>query len=143
MTLHDILRNKGSDVYSISPGATLRDVVRLLMVHNCGSLVVISPEHPRRIAGIITERDILRICSTGEALEAVTVERAMTAEVLTGHLDDSVAGTMGTMTENRIRHLPLVEDGLLIGMISIGDVVKAEYHELTAENHHLKNYIQS
>jgi len=67
----------------------------------------------------------------------------MTAEVLTGHLDDSVAGTMGTMTENRIRHLPLVEDGLLIGMISIGDVVKAEYHELTAENHHLKNYIQS
>jgi CBS domain-containing protein len=65
----------------------------------------------------------------------------MTTQVITGRADDSVADTMGLMTDNRIRHLPLVENNELIGLISIGDVVKAQHNHLTAENHYLKNYI--
>ncbi len=142
MILQDILRVKGTDVYSIVPDASLADVVRLLVAHNCGSLVVASSEDSTRIVGIITERDILRVCASDQPLAETTVASVMTENVITGSLDDSVSDIMGTMTDHRIRHLPVIQDDRLVGIISIGDVVKAKHDHVTAENHHLKNYIQ-
>ncbi|MFV2069349.1 MAG: CBS domain-containing protein [Pirellulales bacterium] len=143
MTLHDVLQTKGWEVFTTSPDTKLSEVVRLLVAHNCGSLVVLEDEDPQRMVGIVTERDILRACAASRPLDETPVEQVMTREVLTGHVDKSLAETMGLMTERRIRHLPLVEGKRLIGIISIGDVVKAQHDRLTAENHHLKNYIQS
>lgn len=142
MILQDILRVKGTDVYSISPDASLADVVQLLVAHNCGSLVVTASEDSTKIAGIITERDILRACASGKPLSETTVRSVMTENVITGSLDDPVSDIMGTMTDHRIRHLPVIQDGRLVGIISIGDVVKAQHDHVTAENHYLKNYIQ-
>jgi len=144
MTLDDILRSKGTDVYKTTPGTTLHEVVDQLVARNCGSLVVCDPDQPSRMIGIITERDILRACRAGrKPLDRVTTQDAMTTEVVTAALDDSVEKIMGMMTEKRIRHMPVVDNaGQLAGMISIGDVVKAQHDLLTIENHYLKNYIQ-
>ena len=143
MTLHDILQTKGSEVFTTSPDTMLSEVVQLLVAHNCGSLIVLEDDDPQRMVGIVTERDILRACAVRRPLNETPVEKGMTREVLTGHVDKPLAETMGLMTDRRIRHLPLVEGQRLIGIISIGDVVKAQHDRLTAENHHLKNYIQS
>ena len=144
MTLQDILRTKGSLVQSIGPQATLQEVVQRLVQHNIGSLVVCEGddcEH-RELRGIITERDILRACAKhGNDWHRVAVSSVMTTNVLVGRPDDSVEETMGTMTDNRVRHLPVVIERRLVGIISIGDVVKAQHDELTMENHYLKNYI--
>lgn len=143
MTLHDVLRNKGSEVFTTAPDTKLSEVVRLLVAHNCGSLVVLEEDDPQRMVGIVTERDILRACADGRPLEETPVSEVMTREVITGHVEKPLSDTMGLMTECRIRHLPLVDGDRLIGLISIGDVVKAQHDRLTAENHYLKNYIQS
>ena len=142
MSLRDILRVKGVDVFWTLPSAPLNEMVRVLVEHNCGSLVVLADAESRQLIGIITERDILRITAEGKPLNQTLVEEAMTCEVITGHVDDSVDQTMDLMTERRIRHLPLMEQERLAGIISIGDVVKAHRDQLTAENHHLKSYIQ-
>ncbi len=144
MKLKDILQGKGSDVYSISPDATIADVVQELVENNCGSLVVRATDGKRAMVGIITERDILRVTAAKTApLEDIKVRDVMTTDVITGSPGDSVASVMGLLTRNRIRHLPIVEDNELKGMISIGDVVKAQFDELAMENHYLKEYIQS
>jgi CBS domain-containing protein len=141
MTLQDILRVKGSAVHSISPEATLDDVVQTLVARNCGSLVVCDEG---MLAGIITERDILKACAAhpGE-FKQLRVRDVMTVDPVTATPQDSVEDTMGLMTNRRIRHLPIIEDGRLAGMISIGDVVKAQHDSLSLENHYLKTYIHS
>jgi len=140
MKLRDILREKGTEVYTIGPDATLADVVRELVSHNCGSLVVCNEGE---VAGIITERDILRACADGLPLGDKKVVDVMTTRVFTGKSGDSVEDTMGLLTRHRIRHLPILDDGQLAGLISIGDVVKAEHEHLAVENEYLKSYIQS
>lgn len=139
MTIRDILRNKGSQVLSIHPDATLADVVQKLVQNNCGSLVVCDGD---RMAGIITERDILRAVADGTPLSQVRVHQRMTTEVVTGTSDDSVESIMGAMTEHRIRHMPILDNQRLVGLISIGDVVKAQHDQLSVENHYLLSYIQ-
>jgi len=143
MMLREILRVKGSDVFWTLPSAKISELVRLLIEHNCGSLVVLADGDRRRMVGIVTERDVLRVCAEGKPLDQTRVEMVMTSPVVTGHVDDSIAQTMGVMTDKRIRHLPLVEKNELVGIVSIGDVVKAHRDQLTAENLHLKTYIQS
>jgi len=141
MKLRDILRVKGSDVFSTSPTTKLPAVIDKLVQCNCGSLVV---KEDDRTIGIITERDILRACSERHnSLAEVQVREYMSAELLTGKPDDAVENVMGVMTKNRVRHMPVMEQGKLIGIISIGDVVKAQHDLLSVENHYLKNYIQS
>src|SRR5690606_37217927 len=104
----------------------------------------VSDQQIPRPIGIITERDILRACAEQRApLTSLLVRDYMSAELVTGGSADSVRDTMGQMTDHRIRHLPIVDDGRLVGLISIGDVVKAHYHETQVENHLLKSYIQS
>ncbi|MGD9724081.1 MAG: CBS domain-containing protein [Pirellulales bacterium] len=150
MTLRDILHSKGAVVHTIGPDATLENVVLTLVKHNCGSLVVCAGEvvdrcggPAERMVGIITERDILRACAARRgSLAEMTVAEVMTRDVATGSPDDSVADTMGLMTQRRIRHLPVLEGGQLVGLISIGDVVKSQHDQLSLENHYLKSYIQ-
>jgi CBS domain-containing protein len=147
MTLQEILRSKGSDVHTIRPEATLAEVVELLVRFNVGSLVVCqhAEECARgRLLGIITERDILRACAAGHRpLAEQCVMDAMSRRLITGNPQDTVEQAMGLMTENRIRHLPIVTEDELLGIISIGDVVKAQHDDLSLENHYLKSYLQS
>lgn len=138
MVIRDILQTKGDTVYRIEPQASLRQAAQEMMDHGCGSLVVCSGDG---VVGIITERDLLRACAAGDSLDDVAVEQRMTRDVVAGSPDDDVQGVMGVLTNRRIRHLPIVRDGKLAGMISIGDVVKAQYSELAFENHVLKSYI--
>jgi CBS domain-containing protein len=141
MKLQEILRNKGTEVYTIWPTATLQDVVDLLVEHNCGSLLVLDKG---RLRGIITERDILRAAARikGPLCDHL-VRDHMTEDLLVAQPDDKIPEVMGWMTEHRVRHLPVVQDEQLMGVVSIGDIVKAQHHQLSMENHYLKNYIQS
>lgn len=145
MNLQHILREKGGTVHSIEPQATLDDVVQALIRHNCGSLLICErgPDGPR-VAGIISERDILRACAARKTpLDQVRVSEVMTRDVITGSPGDLVEEAMGQMTMHRIRHLPILDDGRLVGIISIGDLVKAQHQQFAIENHYLKTYIQS
>lgn len=143
MKLHDILSEKGTHVHTIAPTATLDDVVQKLVEYNCGSLLVCehSAEGGQHILGIITERDILRACAARMRLTEVSVSSVMTRNLVTGHPDDSVEAVMGLLTEKRIRHLPVLDQGRLAGLISIGDVVKAQHRQTLVENHYLKTYL--
>jgi CBS domain-containing protein len=147
MTLREILNVKGSEVYTLDESATLDDVVQKLVKCNCGSLVIMgqAPEGGRgRMVGIVTERDILRACAARRGpLERTPVAEAMTHDVITAAPSDSIEQTMQLMTERRLRHLPVVEQGELVGLISIGDLVKAHHEQCVLENHYLKTYIQS
>ncbi len=141
MQLREILKTKGSHVLTIEPTASLADVVEKLVENRCGSLVVTEGQ---TMVGIISERDILiAVSEVSEPLNAIMVRDRMTTDVVTGVPENTVSGIMGLMSEKRIRHLPILEDGKLAGLISIGDIVKAQHHQLTVENHYLKNYIQS
>jgi CBS domain-containing protein len=140
MLLRDVIR-KGKQVQTCTPQETLQQVVEKLVHHNIGSLVVLEGQ---KMAGIITERDILKCAAAhgaqyGEGL----VRDCMTRNPKTVTDDIDLTEVMGIMTEHRIRHLPILTNGELSGMISIGDVVKAQHDELSQENHYLKSYIQS
>lgn len=141
MQLREILKTKGNKILTIEPTASLADVVEKLVENRCGSLVVCEGES---MVGIISERDILiAVAEVDEPLETITVQRRMTTDVVTGSPDDTINNIMGLMSGKRIRHLPILEEKKLTGVISIGDIVKAQYNQLTVENHYLKNYIQS
>ena len=141
MKVSDILQAKGDNVHHIAPAATLADVVDSLVSLNCGSLLV---RDQGQVVGIITERDILRSCAVEEKpLDKILVREKMSSDLVIGNSDDTVSDVMGLLTKHRIRHLPIIDDAELVGIISIGDVVKAQHDELATENHFLKNYIQS
>ncbi|HYW81461.1 MAG TPA: CBS domain-containing protein [Thermoguttaceae bacterium] len=146
MFLKDILKTKGDTVYTITPEETVEDAVRKLVEHNIGSLLVCPKEDGSKgqLAGIITERDILHACASGKcAMGNMKVAEAMTAKLITGSPDDIVENVMGLMTAKRIRHLPVLLKDKLVGMVSIGDVVKAQHDRLAMENQFMKDYIQS
>jgi len=146
MLLKDILKAKGDTVYTITPEETVEQAVRKLVEHNIGSLLVCPKEDGGKgpLAGIITERDILHACASGKcAMGKMTVAEAMTAKLITASPEDVVEKMMGLMTAKRIRHLPVLLKGELVGMVSIGDVVKAQHDRLAMENQFMKDYIQS
>lgn len=138
MLIRDILRTKGDQVYAIQPPASLREAARKMMEHRCGSLVVCEANE---LVGIITERDLLRACAAGDPLDETSVDSRMTRDVVSGNPDAEVQHIMSVLTNRRIRHLPIVEDGKLMGLISIGDLVKAQTSALAFENQVLKAYI--
>ncbi len=108
----------------------------------CAGSQTLASRDASGLLGIITERDIVRACARhGGKIDQVRVAEAMSSHVVTGHPADSVEDTMGLMTERRMRHLPIVLDGQLVGIVSIGDVVKAQHAQLATEVHFLRNYI--
>jgi CBS domain-containing protein len=146
MTLSDILKAKGSTVYTISAQASLQEATQALVRHNVGALVVCDRdlEAGERLLGIITERDITRVCAADRGpLSAILVGEVMTTRLLTGSPQDSVEDTMGLMTSHRIRHIPVLAEGRMVGIVSIGDVVKSQHDRLAMENQFMKNYITS
>lgn len=151
MRIRDILQDKGTSVVTIDAGQTIHDAIGKLNKHNIGALIV--TREGGKITGIITERDILRICGDrcvslndpperGKTACPSLVQDAMTKDLIIGVLDDAPNYLMGIMTKNRIRHLPILDDGNLAGIISIGDLVNAHLEEKVFENRTLKNYIQ-
>lgn len=142
MNVGTILGHKagGADVITIESDRTLEDAIARLVEHNIGSLVVMEGE---KLAGILTERDILRVSAGGgDKLATTRVVDAMTKELIVGETSDAVDYVMGIMTKNRIRHLPIVENDQVCGMISIGDVVKVQLQQTEYENRHLREYIE-
>jgi CBS domain-containing protein len=140
MKVTDILHDKGNDVQTIHPDATIQQVMEALLEHRIGSLVVSTDAG--EIVGIITERDVLRECAQrSEQVRNIRVRDVMTTRLIVGTPDDDLGYVMGIMTHNRIRHLPIITAQRLVGLISIGDVVKAQLEETVFENHYLREYI--
>jgi CBS domain-containing protein len=142
MNVKAILAAKGGDVICIEPTATLAAAAKLLSAHRIGAVVIRGTAG--RLAGILSERDIMRAISEhgAEAL-ALPVGQVMTREVVTAGEDESVAGIMERMTSGKFRHLPVVSGGKLIGLVSIGDVVKQRVEEIERETEALRDYIRT
>jgi CBS domain-containing protein len=140
MRIHELLRTKGFHVITVRPSATVHEVVGLLKDYNLGA-VVVSPDG-REVAGIVTERDIVRRLVEGTDFLDGPVSAIMTSEVQTCTAQDSVRSLMTIMTEQRIRHLPVVDDrGRMIGIVSIGDAVKSHITEIEFERDQLEGYV--
>ena len=127
MNIAHILARKSLSVVTIRAQASIRQALGVLAQHNIGALVVI--EEGERPIGILSERDIVRAAARDEKVFARLVEDLMTRDVIVGVPEDDLKAVGHTMTERRIRHLPVVEHGKLIGIVSIGDVVKAQRDE--------------
>jgi CBS domain-containing protein len=142
MRIQDVLRAKPSHaVVTISPDATVRELVTLLAEHNVGALIV--SRDGSSVDGIVSERDVVRRLHAAEDLLDGPVSSIMTAEVHTTEPEGQLNDLMSLMTEHRIRHVPVVADGQLAGIISVGDVVKSRIGELEFERDQLDHYIQS
>jgi CBS domain-containing protein len=140
MRINSILNGKGDDVATVAPESTVADALGLLADHGIGALVVSTDG--RTVEGILSERDIVRaLAAQGDATLDLPVHELMTDTVVTCTREDTVDSLMATMTDERVRHVPVVEDGVLSGIISIGDVVKHRVGELESETRHLKDYI--
>ena len=141
MRVGDILKRKGSLVATVPPNARVSDAVTALHERGIGAVVVSSDGES--IDGILSERDIVRaLHRTGATVLDDSIGSIMTSNVVTCRADERVDSMMSLMTENRIRHLPVAEDGRLTGIISIGDVVASRVAELENETRVMEEYIQ-
>ena len=140
MRIHDVLQGKPSqNVITISPDASVRDLLALLAEHNVGALIVSGDGES--VDGIVSERDVVRRLHSDHGVLDGQVASIMTADVHTCDLQSPIDDLMGLMTEHRIRHVPVLEDGRLTGIISIGDVVKSRISELEFERDQLDSYV--
>ena len=140
MRIREIIQSKGAAVVTVAPDRTVLEAMRVLVEHGIGAVVVMDGD---RIAGIMSERDVLRLGAKSPAsLETTRVADVMTRDLIVAVPDDDLDYAMQVMTKNRIRHLPIVADGSLAGMLSIGDVVNAARRTVESENRHLRDYIQ-
>jgi CBS domain-containing protein len=142
MIVRTILSTKGSDVITIEPTATLDAAVKILAQRRIGALVVLGPE--QRVIGILSERDIVRVLAEqGAAALAMPLSQVMTRKVQTCGQSDTIGDLMEQMTTGKFRHVPVVEGDRLVGIVSIGDVVKERVHEIEREASELRDYIQT
>ena len=140
MTLRDILQVKGNQVFTVRADQTVQDAVGILMQHRVGALLVVDAQGSG--VGLISERDILREClHHSDQLGRISVHEVMTRDVIIGLPDDDIGHAMSLMTNNRVRHLPVMDGGAVAGLVSIGDVVKAMLDETEHENRYLKEYM--
>ncbi len=139
MKIRDLLRTKGPKVVTITPDTSIQDAMRVLVEHGIGALVVTDGT----LHGIISERDLLRWGAEDiERLITARVRDLMTTELITAGPDAAIQDVMDVMVEQRIRHLPILENGELTGIISIGDVVNAMRQKVESENRYLHAYIE-
>src|SRR5215471_5772549 len=142
MTIKSILAAKGGNVISIEPTATLAVAVKTLGENKIGALLVLGPD--RRLVGILSERDIVRVLAErgAHALDE-PLAQVMTRKVVTCSQAETIGGIMERMTRGKFRHVPVVEQDQVIGIVSIGDVVKHRLHEMENESAALRDYIQT
>src|SRR5438874_264927 len=137
MRIADVLRHKGSDVATVDPGVSVSGLIASLARHNIGAMVVVEKGE---VVGIVSERDVVRqLNERGAELLQARVSEIMTANVFTCLPTDSVDSLAATMTDRRIRHMPVVVDGQLVGIVSIGDVVKSRIGELESDREQLES----
>ena len=142
MTVQEILSVKGRDVVTIAPNSNLAAAAKLLAERRIGALVVVGPE--QRIVGILSERDIVQaLAARGAAALDLQLTEAMTRKVATCSPSDTISSIMEQMTAGKFRHVPVVEQGRLAGLVSIGDVVKQRLEEMEHEQKALREYIQT
>jgi CBS domain-containing protein len=140
MTVSIILAGKGRDVVTIEPHATLAAAVALLAEKRIGALLILGAD--RRIAGILSERDIVRaLAARGAPALDEPVSGAMTRKVSICNESEAISAIMERMTAGKFRHVPVVDQGRLVGMVSIGDVVKHRLHEMERESAAMRDYI--
>ncbi len=140
MTVANILKSKGSKTYTASPESSLHEVARILSTHNIGTVLIMAG--PSHLSGIVSERDLVRaFCEYGPDAVNMQARDVMTTNLFTCHPVDTLNEVMATMTENRIRHLPVMVDDKLEGIVSIGDVVKHRITEVEFEAAEMKRYI--
>lgn len=140
MLISDVLSHKGSDVATVPPETALADLVEVLATRKIGAVVVTDPDGA--VIGIVSERDVVhRLHPLGTELVSATVADLMSSQVHTCARGDAVDAVLAVMTTSRCRHLPVVEDGQLVGLVSIGDLVKVRIDELQVERDHLEAYI--
>jgi CBS domain-containing protein len=142
MTVKVILAGKSDDVFTIDPTANLAAAARLLAERKVGALIVTGPD--RRVVGIVSERDIVQeLAAHGAASFDLPLTEVMTRKVMTCRVSDTIVSVMERMTQGKFRHLPVVEQGRLVGIVSIGDVVKHRLQEMEHEQSALRDYIQT
>ena len=140
MKISDVTRGKSSrDVITISPDASVRDLLSLLAQHNIGAVIVSGKDGA--VDGIVSERDVVRKLNGNDAVLDAPVQEIMTAVVQTCEADHDVDELMAQMTEHRIRHVPVIDNGNLVGVVSIGDVVKSRINQLEFERDQLDSYV--
>jgi len=139
MRIADVLRNKGAAVTTINPEATVRELLAGLAEQNIGAMVVVGDEG---VVGIVSERDVVRqLHRQGADVLSGPVSMIMTTTLSTCTKSDTVDAISALMTQNRVRHVPVLDGKELIGIVSIGDVVKTRMEELEAEQQQLQSYI--
>ncbi len=140
MKIKEILAVKGSRVVTVEKNCPVLDAMSIFSANRVGSLLVMDKDN--KILGIIGARDVLMaVVNHLDEIKTLTVEKIMTTNLIVGTPDDSIDYIMSIMTENRIRHIPILEDKELKGLVSIGDVVKSQLKEIHVENKYLKDYI--
>lgn len=141
MILEQILQEKGGEVYSVSEAASLREAAELLDQRRVGAMVILGESG--KIIGVFSERDLVRAVAKGGASALETaVSEVMARNIVTARPSDTIESAMNRMTDRRIRHLPVVEGGRLLGVVSIGDLVKWRIAEAHAEVDAMRSYIQ-
>jgi CBS domain-containing protein len=136
----DLLRHKGSDVATVPPGISVAGLLEDLDRHNVGAMVV--SDEAGTVVGIVSERDVVRkLHERGAELLHAPVSEIMTTSVVTCEPAETVDSLASIMTERRIRHMPVVSDGRLVGIVSIGDVVKSRIQQLESDREQLESYI--
>ena len=139
MRIADVLRNKGGTVATITPETSVSGLLNELAVHNIGAMVVVSADG---LVGIVSERDVVRkLHEHGVELLRLPVSQIMTTMVATCSPTDTVDHLTAVMTTKRVRHIPVVENDRLVGIVSIGDIVKQRMEELESEQRALQDYI--
>ena len=140
MSVKDILVAKGSRVVTVEKNSSVIDAMSIFSANRVGSLLVMDKDN--NILGIIGARDVLMaVINHLDDIKTVTVEKIMTTNLIVGTLDDSIDYILAVMTENRVRHIPILDGKELKGIVSIGDVVKSQLKEKDVENKYLKDYI--
>ncbi len=142
MTVKAILSAKGSEVATIEPTTNVAAAAKILAERKIGALVVTGPD--RRVIGIVSERDIVQqLAAHGGAVLGLPLTDVMTRKVMTCGASDTISSVMERMTQGKFRHLPVIEQGRLAGIVSIGDVVKHRLQEMEREQSALRDYIQT
>lgn len=142
MKLKDVLAAKGHRVVTVSAKSSIADAIRTMHAEKVGAVLV--PDAETCPVGIFTERDVVRLYADGDRdFDSLAVETRMTCSIVVGQLSMSVDEALGLMTERRFRHLPVIEDGKLLGLVSIGDLVKMRLEETAQEAQALRAYITS
>ena len=139
MKINSILSTKSGEVITVAPDQIIREALALLAQHNIGALVVVDKN--AKVIGILSERDVVRMATKRDNVSDMQVKDVMTKDVIVGVPQDDLMTVANTMTENRFRHLPIVDGDRLIGIVSIGDVLKAQRDQYQGEIDTLETHI--